>query len=69
MFEPPTRQRTFCPINFAEWPWGQQSCNLTFGSWTYHQGSLDIIPYESSSIEKEAIEIKRFVNPRVTFFD
>ena len=65
IFVPPAIHRTFCPINFAEWPWGQQNCNLTFGSWTYHQGNVDIVPYESSSFDMEAIDTKYFVNPRV----
>ena len=69
IFVPPAIHRTFCPINFGEWPWGQQNCSLTFGSWTYHQGNVDIVPYESSSDDMEAIDTKYFVNSRVGIFD
>jgi hypothetical protein len=68
IFVPPVIHRTFCPIDFANWPWGEQNCTLIFGSWTYHENDLDLQPLtEGGSSQLEPLDTKDFVNPRVIF--
>ena len=68
IFVPPVIHRTFCPIDFANWPWGEQNCTLIFGSWTYHESLLDLQPLKDDSSHMDAIDTKEFVNPRVILF-
>ena len=51
--------RTFCPLNFTDWPWGIQTCSFMFGSWTYSSKFIDI---DINSIE---IGHSNFINPQV----
>ena len=39
--------QTHCDVNYANWPWGEQNCTFTAGSWTYDMTQLDIQPYLS----------------------
>lgn len=65
IFVPPVIHRTFCPIDFSSWPWGEQNCTLIFGSWTYHENVLDLQPLKDDSSHMEPLDVKEFVNPRV----
>ena len=37
--------QTHCDVNYANWPWGEQNCTFTAGSWTYDMEQVDIQPY------------------------
>jgi hypothetical protein len=37
--------QTQCDVDFANWPWGEQNCTYTAGSWTYDMKQVDIQPY------------------------
>ncbi len=63
IFVPPVTQRSFCAIDFGQWPWGEQNCTLIFGSWTYHEGLLDLQPLPLKG--ESAVDLTHFVNPRV----
>ena len=32
-------------MNYENWPWGEQNCTYTAGSWTYDMAQVDIQPY------------------------
>jgi hypothetical protein len=49
--------RSFCDINFDNWPWGEQNCTLSFKS-SLHEDILDLAPFIP-------IGTRNFVNPRV----
>jgi len=42
---PPLKAQTHCDVNYANWPWGEQNCTFTAGSWTYDMEQVDIQPY------------------------
>jgi len=64
-FIPPATHRTFCAIDSSNWPWGEQNCSLVFGSWTYSENAINLLPYDEPSMGG-AIDYKHFINPRVT---
>ena len=37
--------QTHCNVDYANWPWGEQNCTFTAGSWTYDMTQVDIQPY------------------------
>ena len=37
--------QTQCDVDYANWPWGEQNCTYTAGSWTYDMKQVDIQPY------------------------
>ena len=39
--------QTHCDVNYVNWPFGEQNCTFTAGSWTYDMTQLDIQPYLS----------------------
>ena len=38
----PGKQEAFCRLNLKYFPWDQQSCKLTYASWSYDGSKLDI---------------------------
>jgi len=45
IYTPPVQTQTHCDVNYANWPWGEQNCTFTAGSWTYDMTQVDIQPY------------------------
>ena len=33
-----------CAVNFNNWPWGPQHCQMIFGSWTYDMDHVNPMP-------------------------
>ena len=46
--------QTHCDVNYVNWPWGEQNCTFTAGSWTYDMESVNPIPYLGSSEDQES---------------
>merc|ERR1711997_547071 len=42
---PPVSSQSHCDVNYDNWPWGEQNCTYTAGSWTFNMGEVDIQPY------------------------
>merc|ERR1711894_584275 len=45
IYVPAVQTQTHCDVNYANWPWGEQNCTFTAGSWTYDMEQVDIQPY------------------------
>jgi len=45
IYVPPVSVQTHCNVNYANWPFGEQNCTFTAGSWTNDLEQLDIQPY------------------------
>jgi len=45
IYIPPVQTQTQCDVDYANWPWGEQNCTYTAGSWTYDMKQVDIQPY------------------------
>merc|ERR1712025_272196 len=40
----PVSHKVLCEgVTYANWPWGRQTCNLSFGSWSYDTHSYDLV--------------------------
>lgn len=64
VFVPPVTYRSMCGLtNPGEYPWGEQNCTLTFGSWAYDKGQLDIVPQKNNY--SEPVDTRYFQNKRV----
>ena len=50
----PTILRSFCSIDIEYFPFDEQSCPLTFGSWTYHGLDLDL------NLADKGTDLKRY---------
>lgn len=42
IFIPPVTMKTWCNVNYENWPFGEQSCDIKLGSWTHGSSQLDI---------------------------
>merc|ERR1739838_1072225 len=47
IYVPAVQTQTHCDVNYANWPFGEQNCTFTAGSWTYDMTQVDIQPYLS----------------------
>jgi len=45
IYIPRTYIKTYCNVNYENWPWGKQNCTFKAGSWTFDMAKLDIQPY------------------------
>jgi len=45
MWIPFVTSQTHCDVNYANWPFGEQNCTYTAGSWTMDLENIDIQPY------------------------
>merc|ERR1712179_862333 len=55
----PVSHRVLCDgITYSNWPWGTQTCNLNFGSWTHDTTSCDLQFY--GGLEK--MDLRQFGN-------
>ena len=45
VYVPRTFIKTYCSVNYENWPWGIQNCTFKAGSWTYDMEKLDIQPF------------------------
>ena len=36
--------QTHCGVNYDNWPWGEQNCTFTAGSWTHDIENINIQP-------------------------
>ena len=39
---PPVRLRSRCAMDLARYPWDEQNCTVTFGSWMYDGGEVNL---------------------------
>ncbi|XP_025412106.1 acetylcholine receptor subunit alpha-type acr-16-like isoform X2 [Sipha flava] len=39
---PPAKYRVFCDVDFTSWPFGEHTCSLRLGSWTYDGNSVSM---------------------------
>jgi len=40
----PVYHKVLCEgVTYVNWPWGKQTCNLSFGSWSYDTHSYDLV--------------------------
>ena len=44
MFNQLCLAQTHCGVNYDNWPWGEQNCTFTDGSWTHEIENIDIQP-------------------------
>jgi len=55
----PVSHRVLCDgITYSNWPWGTQTCNLNFGSWTHDATSYDLQFYDGL----EKMDLRQFGN-------
>jgi len=45
IYIPRTFIKTYCSVNYENWPWGIQNCTFKAGSWTFDKLKLDLQPY------------------------
>lgn len=48
---PPTRLRSYCNLDLRLWPFDEQHCVITIGSWTYDANDLNITKYSADSTD------------------
>lgn len=39
---PPAKYRVFCDVDLTNWPFGEHTCSLRLGSWTYDGNSVSM---------------------------
>lgn len=39
---PPAKFRVFCDVDLTNWPFGEHTCSLRLGSWTYDGNSVSM---------------------------
>lgn len=39
---PPAKYRVFCDVDVTNWPFGEHTCSLRLGSWTYDGNSVSM---------------------------
>jgi len=53
----PVSHKVLCEgVTYSNWPWGTQSCNLSFGSWTHDASSYDLLFYG----DLEQMDLRQF---------
>jgi len=52
IYVPYVTTQTHCDVNYENWPFGEQNCTFTAGSWTMDMTRLDIQPYLGMSEPK-----------------
>ena len=57
--------QTACKVNYDNWPWGEQNCTFTAGSWTYDMDNIDLQPYIDGIDYKTPITFEHFENDLV----
>ena len=40
---PPAHLKTFCQLNFTNWPFDEHQCRLIFGSWVYGRKQIQLV--------------------------
>jgi nicotinic acetylcholine receptor, invertebrate len=41
---PPTKLKSTCQIQIEQFPFDEQNCTLEFGTWTYDESLINLIP-------------------------
>lgn len=57
IWEPPAIYKSSCLIDVQYFPFDQQSCHMTFGSWTYNGFQVDLVHYEAENSTTKQIGI------------
>lgn len=66
LWVPPTQFSVLCDFDLTFWPFDRQTCNLKFGSWTYHGLELDLQLYSNETearhtyIQYELINLEKY---------
>jgi len=53
----PVSHKVLCEgVTYSNWPWGRQTCNLNFGSWTHDSAMYDLQFYDG----QEEMDLRQF---------
>ena len=64
---PHLKLKSFCKLS-EEWPWGQQNCTASLGSWVYDETALDIHA-GLKSFKWDGINLKWLLDERVRILE
>ena len=60
--------QTHCSVNYDNWPWSEQNCTYTAGSWTHDIENINIKPsLDDLSKEENPLNFDLFNKNRVGF--
>ena len=60
--------QTHCSVNYDNWPWSEQNCTYTAGSWTHDIENINIQPsLDDISKEENPLNFDLFNKNRVSF--
>lgn len=56
----PMRHALFCPMYLNEFPFDDQKCSFTVGSWTHNGHKLDLVPWVTGVNEANPIDLSEY---------
>ena len=60
--------QTHCSVNYDNWPWSEQNCTYTAGSWTHDIENINIKPsLDDLSKQENPLNFDLFNKNRVSF--
>jgi len=65
LWVPPVTLKSLCDMDLTKWPFDQQECILTFGSWTHDGLAINITNQSNNSIIKTLL---LFNSALISFF-
>jgi len=54
MWIPATIYKSSCKLDFTYFPFDEQRCNMSYGSWTYNGNEVNLLPYTKDFLEVDS---------------